>query len=218
MRPRWTGGSPGRWCPVINRMTRSPAFSARSRAISIAFHARSRLSPCKSTMRSGWIEPELSFRSHVPSSVWPMGADRRRSSRTGRWQFRFGGTDGGAPPPPPLAVPSRSGEDFRSSRDSGRMVAVTRAQSSASSGLSARDTGGALRHQDQGDSIGGHPAGDLRRLGPVAPEGVEPVCALDRAARVLRDPEAVGLWTVEREEDRRAQRNELGVRRNGRAR
>ena len=37
-----TGGSPGRWCPVINKMTRSPADSACSSAISIACQARSR--------------------------------------------------------------------------------------------------------------------------------------------------------------------------------
>ena len=53
------------------------------------------------------------------------------------------------------------------SRDSGRMVAVTRAHSSASSGLSERTRRGALGQQDQRLARGRHAAGD--RASPSAP-------------------------------------------------
>ena len=48
-------------------------------------------------------------------------------------------------------------------------------------------------------------------LGAGAPEGVEAVGALDRAAGVLRDPQAVGLVAVHVEEHRRAQAAQFGI-------
>src|SRR5689334_19849441 len=73
------------------------------------------------------------------------------------------------------------------SRESGEIVAVTRPQSSASSGLSDRTGRNTLRKQKEGLSGRGHAAGDRRRLGSAAPEGVEAVGALDRAADILRN-------------------------------
>src|SRR5687768_6656799 len=141
-------------------------------------------------MRSGWIAPDRSLRSQVPSSVVPgLG-------RTGTEAGLGAGEDS------LTATTVFGGAGFSSvwpvlsgSRESGVMVAVTRAHSSASSGLRARDICGraALQHEDQGHTVGGHSARDPRRLRAMAPEGVEPVGALDRAASVLSYPKAIGF-------------------------
>ena len=56
-------------------------------------------------------------------------------------------------------------------RDSGRILAVTRAHKAASSGLSERTRSGALGEQDQGMPGRRHAAGQRDRLGP-APQNV----------------------------------------------
>src|SRR3546814_16703415 len=56
-----------------------------------------------------------------------------------------------------------------------------------------------------------HAAGDRPRLVARAPEAVEAVGALDRAAGILRDPQAVRFGAVEREKNGRAERHISGV-------
>src|SRR5437773_2481047 len=158
-------------------------------------------------MRSGSTAPERSRRSQLASRVVP---GRGRSSSPG---------GGGGPPKAvegvwsparrplhrsPAASGSlpRTGEDclFLSdvcwsflSRNSGSIVAVTRAQSATSSGLSCRTRRDALGQQDVSNAVRRHSAGDLGGFGSSAPESVEAVRPLDRASRILRDPEAVRL-------------------------
>src|SRR6185369_13302087 len=89
--PRWTGGSPGRWCPVISSTTRSPWLTACSSARSIARQALSRFIPWRSTTRSGETSPVRSLRSQVESSVVPgLGgaAAGLESGRARRWTGR----------------------------------------------------------------------------------------------------------------------------------
>src|SRR6185503_5663031 len=88
----------------------------------------------------------------------------------------------------------------------GRTLWTTRAHSASSSGLRRRTEPRqrALRHQDPGAAPARHAAGDPCRLVSRAPEGVEPVRPFDRAARILRHPNAARLRPVELEEDRRA--------------
>src|SRR5256885_5886288 len=89
--------------------------------------------------------------------------------------------------------------DLIFSRDSGWMVAVTRAHSAASSGLSRRTRRRAFGEKDVRHAVRRHSAGDLGGFGPPAPEGVEPVRPLDCPADILRNPQAVRFGPVERE-------------------
>src|SRR3546814_19794358 len=56
-----------------------------------------------------------------------------------------------------------------------------------------------------------HAACDLPRFIASTPEGVETVCALDRAARVLGDPQPLQPLGAFPQPDRRAKRYEPGV-------
>jgi hypothetical protein len=185
--PRPTAGSPGLAWPVISSSTRSPAAIERSRLRSISLHARSRLSPCRSTILSGSIPPERSRRSQVESSVSERTAvDRGAAGRLACPDGR--GRCGSAW----AALPG----SFSGSRDSGRIVAATRAHSFSSSGPSERTRSRALGKQDERLARRGHPACQTPRLGACPPERVEPVRPLDRSACVLRHPYPPSLRTI----------------------
>lgn len=197
IRPRSTGGSPLRSCPVISSTTRSPRNMALSSARSIASHAWSRLWPCRSRIRSGSTDPLLRRLSHPPSSVlgiaWRRGGGARGRRGGGGAGLGFVVTDG-------VVAGAGAGADAVSSvpvsgrsRDNGRINAVTRAHSACSSADSGR-TGprqsrrNPLGQQQQCASLRRQAAGD--RLGgrPRAPKGVVAIGTLDRTAGILRHP------------------------------
>src|SRR6185369_14537046 len=78
---------------------------------------------------------------------------------------------------------------------SGRTVSTTLRQSARSSAPSLRIAvypfDRAARQQQPGAAVRLHAAGDPRCFLAGAPEGVEAVGAADRAAGILRDPQAV---------------------------
>src|SRR5688572_1976514 len=102
---------------------------------------------------------------------------------------------------------------------SGLTVATTLAQSAFSSAPSLRAIatcrlapfGAALGKQNDGGAACRHAAGNPRRLVPGAPEGVEAIGALDGAAGILGDPQAVRLGAIHGEDDGRAERHEFGI-------
>ena len=183
MRPRSTGGSPGRWCPVTSRTTRSPRAIACSRHRSIAAQAPSRFMPWRSRTRSSSTSPLLRRLSQLPSSVFcVIGTGLAGAAAADRGTYFA-----------VLGFPTASccfsvGCGVSFSRDRGRIVAATCAHSWASSGLRERTSGHALGDEDQRLSGRRHAACDRDGRRPRAPERVEPIGALDRAARVLRDP------------------------------
>lgn len=106
--------------------------------------ARSNVIPCRSTVRSGSTEPDRSRLSQLPSRVADAcgrGVDFSIAvGRKGGIRFAVAEAEIAL-----SAGASRSG----ASRDSGLMLAVTRAHSDASSGLSERTGSDALGQQDE---------------------------------------------------------------------
>ena len=104
------------------------------------------------------------------------------------------------------------------SRDSGRIVEATRAQSADSSGLSDRTCRHPFGQEDIGHPVTRHAPCDLRSSAPPPQKVSNRFRPLDRAADVLRDPQTISFRPVEREIYRRAERNELGIGGHGAAR
>ena len=191
--PRWAVADDGRLCPVISRMIRSPEASATSIERSIAAQAWSRFIPCRSRVRSGRTDPLASLRSQVPSRLDPISGRSGASGTTGRGggtlPRTFAGWGGGATGTSAVVA----GAAFR---DNGRMVSATLAHSAASSGLSERTRNCALGKQQQRLTGRRHSARSLHRIFACAPESVDPVGALDRPARILRNPQAACLGPI----------------------
>ena len=113
-----------------------------------------------------------------------------------------------------------SSRNERSRPGKGRALLATRAQMACSSALRWRPRNGCLRIQSgqrafgqkqEGRAARGHTAGNDPRFVPGTPEGIEAIGAFDRAACVLRNPEPIRLRPVGRQQDRRAERNELRI-------
>src|SRR5688500_10848232 len=145
-------------------------------------------------MLSGATPPRASLRSQEASSVVP-GRALRVFALTIDAGLAIGAAAGFA-----CASPS-SAAGAAGARPSGRTEAITLRQSARSSALRRRSIGleageRPARQQQECAAARGHSAGGRRRLRSGAPEGVEPVRAADRAARVLRDPQAVGAGAI----------------------
>ena len=184
--------------PVVAGDQQQDALAARDRPLER--RGRSPARRCRDSCREGRARGRA--RPRRSAAACP-------SCRRGFAADRAGLADGGAGRV--AAAASRAAARLRRrlrlrrfSRSRRRLARATAAGSSrrpaptarASSGLSERTRRDALGQQDQRLAVGRHAARDRDRLGARAPEGVEAVRPLDRAAGVLRDPQAVASRPV----------------------
>ena len=146
-------------------------------------------------MRSGLMAPAASLLSQVPSNVVPSLVPPWRTAaflaevpsvpEVCGWGLESLTGSGVA------GVDASDGE-----RESGLIVAVTRAHSSISSGLSDRTRCTAFRQKNKRLPGRSHAASNNRRFGACAPKGVESVRAFDSATGILRDPKSVRFRAI----------------------